>query len=186
MSIADAISHALLTGKPVTLTPEEVAKFHKEFVEGIKPEIDRLRAEVFAAQSESAVLRERVADLLDRHDRLRAENAELKRVLKDKAEEDETRRLNAFVRDLEHEECVKIEAALREQVERLEKAQGPLLALARRCLWIAYAWNDHNFDAAHICAKRQAVAAGIASFEQANDWIEDMDAALAQAQEGKS
>lgn len=44
-------------------------------------------------------------------------------------------------------------------------------SLARRLLWIAFCWNDHNFDAAHITARRTAEACGITSFEQANEWL---------------
>jgi hypothetical protein len=44
-------------------------------------------------------------------------------------------------------------------------------AMARRLLWLAYAWNDHNFDAAHIEARREAAKYGIRSFEDANAWL---------------
>ncbi len=50
-------------------------------------------------------------------------------------------------------------------------AESTLLALARRCLWIAYVWNDHNFEAAQKCAKEEAEKRGINSFEQSNDWL---------------
>lgn len=43
--------------------------------------------------------------------------------------------------------------------------------LARRCLWIAYVWNDHNFDACHIYARQSAKKHGINSFEQAGRWL---------------
>ena len=50
--------------------------------------------------------------------------------------------------------------------------ESTLLALARRCLWIAYVWNDHNFvEAAHKYAKEEAEKHGIKSFEQSNDWL---------------
>ena len=44
--------------------------------------------------------------------------------------------------------------------------------LARMTLWLAYCWNDHNFDKrpdqyARECAKEL----GIAGFEDANDWL---------------
>lgn len=43
--------------------------------------------------------------------------------------------------------------------------------LARRCLWLAFCWNDHNFEAAHICARKEAEKHGIASFDEANAWL---------------
>ena len=43
--------------------------------------------------------------------------------------------------------------------------------LARRCLWIAYVWNDHNFGAAHEEARRTAEECGIKSFDDANKWL---------------
>jgi hypothetical protein len=50
--------------------------------------------------------------------------------------------------------------------------ESTLLALARRCLWIAYVWNDHNFvEDAHKYAKEEAEKCGIKSFEQSNDWL---------------
>ena len=47
-----------------------------------------------------------------------------------------------------------------------------LVKLARRCLWLAYVWNDHNFDAAHACARKTAEDVGIESFEEANTWLQ--------------
>jgi len=47
-----------------------------------------------------------------------------------------------------------------------------LVKLARRCLWLAYVWNDHNFDAAHVCARKTAEDVGIESFEEANTWLQ--------------
>jgi len=69
--------------------------------------------------------------------------------------------------------------AQHEVLERAERQPLPepveestLLALARRCLWIAYVWNDHNFvEAAHKYAKQEAERHGIKSFEQSNDWL---------------
>lgn len=55
-------------------------------------------------------------------------------------------------------------------------------ALTRRCLWIAYAWNDHNFEAAHLFAKREAEAHGIKSFEDANAFLAQMQAAPPECQ----
>ena len=53
-----------------------------------------------------------------------------------------------------------------------EPPESTLIALARRCLWIAYVWNDHNFEAAHKCAKEEAEKHGITSIEDANCWID--------------
>ena len=47
-----------------------------------------------------------------------------------------------------------------------------LMKLARRTLWIAYCWNDHNFDKpAHHYAQTTAAECGIKSFEEANAWL---------------
>lgn len=52
------------------------------------------------------------------------------------------------------------------------EAPAPTLqALARRCLWIAYVWNDHNFEPAHRYAVRTAEECGIFSLEDANRWL---------------
>lgn len=48
-------------------------------------------------------------------------------------------------------------------------------ALARRCLWIAYCWNDHNFPSAHIMARNEAQQHGIHSLEEANRWLTELD-----------
>ena len=44
-------------------------------------------------------------------------------------------------------------------------------ALARRCLWIAFCWNDHNFEAAHKEARKEAEKHGITSFDEANHFL---------------
>lgn len=63
------------------------------------------------------------------------------------------------------------------------KAQVELLKpLARRAVWLAYVWNDHNFDDAHVCARKEAVKAGVNSFDDANIWLDetgDKDKSLA-------
>jgi len=67
-----------------------------------------------------------------------------------------------------------------EEILRTPAAQGidlhapcteAVYALARKLLWIAYVWNDHNFDAAHKVALKLAQEFGIESFDQANDWL---------------
>ena len=45
-------------------------------------------------------------------------------------------------------------------------------ALAWRCLWIAYVWNDHNFLGAYKYAREEAESHGITSFDEANEWLE--------------
>lgn len=44
-------------------------------------------------------------------------------------------------------------------------------ALARKLLWIAYVWNDHNFDHPYQIARKLAQEFGIESFDQANAWL---------------
>lgn len=44
-------------------------------------------------------------------------------------------------------------------------------ALARRCLWLAFCWNDHNFGPAHEEARKEALKHGIDSFDAANEWL---------------
>lgn len=44
-------------------------------------------------------------------------------------------------------------------------------SMARRLLWIAYSWNDHNFEAAHIEARKEAAKHGITNFDEANAWL---------------
>lgn len=55
-----------------------------------------------------------------------------------------------------------------------EPDQTVLYKLARRTLWIAYCWNDHNFEAAHKEARRTAEECGINSFDDANDWLKKL------------
>lgn len=49
--------------------------------------------------------------------------------------------------------------------------QDKLLALAKRCLFLAYVWNDHNFADAHIEAREQAQRLGINNLEMANEFL---------------
>lgn len=44
-------------------------------------------------------------------------------------------------------------------------------ALARKLLWVAYVWNDHNFDHPYKIARKLAAEFGIESFDQANAWL---------------
>lgn len=56
-------------------------------------------------------------------------------------------------------------------IHQPEASAETTLKLARRLLWIAFCWNDHNFDDAHIEARRTAEECGLKSFEQANEWL---------------
>jgi hypothetical protein len=68
----------------------------------------------------------------------------------------------------------KREACAEQRIAELEKNQQAIQALARRTLWIAFCWNDHNFGPAHLEARKEAERAGIDSFEAANRFIEAM------------
>lgn len=57
--------------------------------------------------------------------------------------------------------------------------------LARGLLWLAFVWNDHNFEAAHKEARRIAERAGIRSFEDANAWLEAAHAGAGAKGEGE-
>jgi hypothetical protein len=46
--------------------------------------------------------------------------------------------------------------------------------LARKLLWIAFTWNDHNFEHPEKCAVDAARECGIETFEQANAWLESI------------
>lgn len=59
----------------------------------------------------------------------------------------------------------------------LQGLDETLLKLARRTLWIAYVWNDHNFGPAHIEARNTCKALGIMTFDQANEWLAAPDVA---------
>jgi hypothetical protein len=58
------------------------------------------------------------------------------------------------------------------ELENSNLSDESIFRLARRCLWLAYVWNDRNFKAAHHEARAEAERLGITTFEQANDWIE--------------
>jgi hypothetical protein len=51
-----------------------------------------------------------------------------------------------------------------EQYQNLRK-------LAFRTIWLGYAWNDHNFDHAHIEARTSCEAVGITSFDKGNAFL---------------
>lgn len=55
----------------------------------------------------------------------------------------------------------------------LETLPQSVYDLARRCLHIAFNWNDHNFPPAHHMARAEAERYGIKSFDDANAWLEN-------------
>ena len=63
--------------------------------------------------------------------------------------------------------CTRALAALDAAVE-VPEGQAEM---ARRLLWIAFSWNDHNCEAAHIEARKEAARHGINNFDQANEWL---------------
>lgn len=68
---------------------------------------------------------------------------------------------------------------LRAEVEALRNEYTARESMARRLLWLAFVWNDHNFEEAHIEARREAEAHGITTLEQANEWLSRIEAAMA-------
>jgi len=59
--------------------------------------------------------------------------------------------------------------ALAAQVEQLKP-------LARRCLWGAVNWNDHNFEPLHKYCRKSAADAGVFTVDQANALLEQTPA----------
>ena len=58
---------------------------------------------------------------------------------------------------------------LKAQVEQLKP-------LARRCLWGAVNWNDHNFEPLHKYLRKSAADAGVFTVDQANALLEQTPA----------
>ena len=75
-----------------------------------------------------------------------------------------------------------LRAAIAAERERNQSVQANL---ARGLLWLAFVWNDHNFEAAHKEARRIAERAGIRSFEDANAWLEAAPAGAGAKGEGE-
>ena len=59
--------------------------------------------------------------------------------------------------------------ALAAQVDRLKP-------LARRCLWGAVNWNDHNFEPLYKYCRKSAADAGVFTVDQANALLEQTPA----------
>ena len=49
--------------------------------------------------------------------------------------------------------------------------EGGLLQLARTTLWIAYVWNDHNFEHCYKYAREAAEELGINNLDEVNEFI---------------
>ena len=64
-----------------------------------------------------------------------------------------------------------LKSALKQAQPVQEPSEAALQALARRCLWIAYCWNDHNFKEAYTYARLTAQKHGVHNFDEANEWI---------------
>ena len=47
-------------------------------------------------------------------------------------------------------------------------------ALARRTIWLAFTWNDHNFEPAHVMARETCHALGIEDQNMAEQIYEDL------------
>lgn len=98
------------------------------------------------------------------------------------------RRLDALPRESGHalpsKDRIRAEAAVIRAARALVAGQSTELpagrvdvleSLARRLLWLAFCWNDHNFDAAHKCAREEAARHGITDLDKANDWLSGRD-----------
>lgn len=66
-----------------------------------------------------------------------------------------------------------------DRIAELEREKAELVAwvealkpLARRCLWGAISWNDHNFEPLHKYCRESAKEAGIFTVDQANALLE--------------
>lgn len=62
---------------------------------------------------------------------------------------------------------------LQTKVEQLRESNQKLIPLARRCLWGALVWNDHNFDQPlHVYCRKSVSEAGIVNVDQANSFLD--------------
>ena len=75
-------------------------------------------------------------------------------------EEVSAEELNDYLDNLEKEN-----RELKAQIEQLKP-------LARRCLWGAVNWNDHNFEPLHKYLRKSAADAGVFTVDQANALLE--------------
>ena len=72
------------------------------------------------------------------------------------------------VEEIAHDAQMEIDG-LRAQVELLKP-------LARRCLWGAVNWNDHNFEPLYKYCRKSAADAGVFTVDQANALLEQTPA----------
>ena len=49
-----------------------------------------------------------------------------------------------------------------------------LYALAKRTLWTAYVWNDHNFEHPHKITRETCATADIKTFNEANEFLTNL------------
>lgn len=85
----------------------------------------------------------------------------------------------------EHVESAPVNEQLLAAAPATPAAQGAVPepvrdALARRCLWLAFCWNDHNFGPADEEARKEALKHGIDSFDAANEWLAALAASTGQ------
>jgi hypothetical protein len=67
-------------------------------------------------------------------------------------------------------------AELQAERDALAAQVEVLKPLARRCLWGAVNWNDHNFDSLHKYCRKSAAEAGVFTVDQANALLESTPA----------
>ena len=88
----------------------------------------------------------------------------------------ELRAYEATVQNLE-QRIRELESELsesREQAERRLDTIDKLQPLARRVLWMAFVWNDHNFTHPLDYAREEAKKAGLNSHEDAQKFLSDV------------
>jgi hypothetical protein len=72
-------------------------------------------------------------------------------------------------------EIAELRAALASQASKDAEVSEGVKAMAYRLLWLAFVWNDHNFDAAHKEAREEAKKWGIHSLDEANAFLESLN-----------
>lgn len=72
----------------------------------------------------------------------------------------------------------------KERIAKLEEALRKAAPFAYRLLWLAFVWNDHNFEPAHTAARLTCEKHGIKSFDEGNAYLESVEAALTPSTEG--
>ena len=90
-------------------------------------------------------------DSLNINATLRSEIESVKRVANDLAQENQS---------------------MKAKCDALAAQVAVLTPLARRCLWGAFNWNDHNFEPLHMYCRASAAEVGIFTVDQANAFLE--------------